>query len=70
MKCLLLAEGGYAPANPPQWIARLRPEVVLLSVAVGDRRSHHQTSRPLRYLTVWTEPRVYDCPGVPEDGFD
>ena len=35
---LLLAEGGYAPANPPQWIDKLRPGVVLLSVAAGDRR--------------------------------
>ena len=23
------AEGGYAPANPPEWIAKLRPEVAL-----------------------------------------
>jgi beta-lactamase superfamily II metal-dependent hydrolase len=35
---LLLAEGGYAPLNPPAWIERLRPQVVLLSVAPGDRR--------------------------------
>jgi beta-lactamase superfamily II metal-dependent hydrolase len=34
---LLLAEGGYAPLNPPAWIANLRPQVVLLSVAPGDR---------------------------------
>jgi competence protein ComEC len=34
---LLLAESGYAPANPPGWINRLHPEVVLLSVAAGDR---------------------------------
>ncbi len=34
---LLLADSGYAPANPPQWIEVLRPEVVLLSVAAGDR---------------------------------
>ena len=36
---LLLSDGGYAPANPPEWIARLRPQVVLLSVAAGDRRN-------------------------------
>jgi len=36
---LLLAEGGYAPLNPPAWIASLRPQVVLLSVAPGDRQS-------------------------------
>jgi len=35
---LLLAEGGYAPLNPPEWIERLRPQVVLLSVSPGDRR--------------------------------
>jgi hypothetical protein len=34
---LLLAESGYAPANPPEWIAKLCPQVVLLSVAAGDR---------------------------------
>jgi competence protein ComEC len=33
---LLLAEGGYAPLNTPEWIARWRPQVVLLSVAAGD----------------------------------
>jgi beta-lactamase superfamily II metal-dependent hydrolase len=35
---LLLAEGGYAPLNPPAWIERLHPQVVLLSVAPGDRQ--------------------------------
>lgn len=34
----LLAEGGYAPLNPPEWIRRLNPQVVLLSVAPGDRQ--------------------------------
>ena len=33
---LLLAEGGYAPLNPAEWIERWRPQVVLLSVAAGD----------------------------------
>jgi beta-lactamase superfamily II metal-dependent hydrolase len=33
---LLLAESGYAPLNTPQWIARWRPQVVLLSVAADD----------------------------------
>ena len=32
---LLLAEQGYAPADPPAWIANLHPQVVLLDVAVG-----------------------------------
>jgi competence protein ComEC len=35
---LLLAEGGYAPLNPPAWIERLHPQVILLSVAPGDRQ--------------------------------
>jgi competence protein ComEC len=34
---LLLAESGYAPLNPPDWIARWNPQVVLLSVAADDR---------------------------------
>jgi len=34
---LLLAECGYAPVNPKEWIGGLAPQVVLLSVATGDR---------------------------------
>lgn len=34
---LLLAEGGYAPLNSAEWIARWRPQVILLSVAAGER---------------------------------
>ena len=37
VSALLLAESGYAPANPAEWIERLRPQVVLLSVAADDR---------------------------------
>ena len=37
MTALLLAESGYAPVNPPEWIEKLRPQVILLSVAAGDR---------------------------------
>jgi beta-lactamase superfamily II metal-dependent hydrolase len=33
---LLLAESGYAPINPREWIYKLNPQVVLLSVAAGD----------------------------------
>lgn len=36
---LLLSGNGYAPSNPPDWIARLQPKVVLLSVAAGDNRN-------------------------------
>ena len=35
---LVLADGGYAPSNPPEWLSRLRPQVVLLSAALQDRR--------------------------------
>jgi beta-lactamase superfamily II metal-dependent hydrolase len=34
---LLLAESGYASLNTPAWIERLQPQIVLLSVAAGDR---------------------------------
>jgi competence protein ComEC len=35
---LSLADGGHALVNPPEWISNLNPQVVLLSVAAGDRR--------------------------------
>jgi competence protein ComEC len=34
---LMLAEGGYAPANPAGWIEALHPGLVLLSVEAGNR---------------------------------
>ena len=34
---LLLADSGYAPSNPPDWIANLNPELVLLSVGAADK---------------------------------
>ena len=34
---LLLADNGYAPLNPPEWINTLNPKLVLLSVAADDR---------------------------------
>lgn len=37
VSALLLADQGYAASNPREWIANLRPQVVLLSVAAGDR---------------------------------
>jgi competence protein ComEC len=33
---LLIADSGYAPINPPQWIANLNPQLIILSVAAGD----------------------------------
>jgi len=34
---LSLADSGYAPSNPPEWIAALNPELVLLSVSAADQ---------------------------------
>jgi len=36
VNALLLAESGYAPANPPEWLTNLAPQVYLLSVASAD----------------------------------
>lgn len=33
---LLLADSGYAPLNPPEWIDNLQPQVILLSVEAGN----------------------------------
>jgi len=33
---LLLADSGYAPVNPPEWIANLNPQVLILSVDAAD----------------------------------
>jgi competence protein ComEC len=33
---LLLADSGYAPSNPPEWIENLNPELIVLNVAAGD----------------------------------
>jgi competence protein ComEC len=33
---LFLADSGYAASNPPEWIATLNPELVLLSVSAAD----------------------------------
>ena len=34
---LLLADSGYAPLNPPEWISNLHPQLAVLSVAADDR---------------------------------
>ncbi len=36
VSAMLLAESGYFPANPPEWIANLNPQLVILSVAADD----------------------------------
>ena len=33
---LSLADSGYAASNPPEWIATLNPELVLLNVSAAD----------------------------------
>ena len=33
---LLIADSGYSPINPPEWITNLNPQLVILSVAAGD----------------------------------
>ena len=33
---LSLADSGYGPSNPPEWIANVNPEVVVLSVSAAD----------------------------------
>jgi competence protein ComEC len=33
---LALADSGYAPSNPPEWVANLNPELIVLNVAAGD----------------------------------
>ncbi|HEX7976556.1 MAG TPA: ComEC/Rec2 family competence protein, partial [Anaerolineales bacterium] len=38
LEALLLAGSGSAALNPPDWIARLQPQVVLLSPVVGGKR--------------------------------
>jgi len=36
VSALLMAEGGYAPLNPLEWVANLQPQAVLLSVSLKD----------------------------------
>jgi beta-lactamase superfamily II metal-dependent hydrolase len=38
LSAVLLADSGYAPSNPPEWLGKLNPQVFLLSVAAGDRQ--------------------------------
>lgn len=37
LSLLLLGDSGYAPINPPEWIANLKPQLIILSVAAGDK---------------------------------
>ncbi len=51
---LMLAQCGTAQLNPPEWIARWRPQVVLLSVAADDRfgRPAPETIQALQGYTL------------------
>ena len=42
---LLVSDSGYAPINPPEWITNLNPQIIVLSVATGDKDGlpHFQT---------------------------
>ena len=33
---LLLAESGYLPSNPPEWLENVNPQMYIISVAAGD----------------------------------
>jgi competence protein ComEC len=33
---LTLADSGYAPSNPPEWINQLHPQLIVLDVKAGD----------------------------------
>ena len=34
---LLIADSGYAPINPPEWVTNMNPQIIVLSVAAGDK---------------------------------
>jgi beta-lactamase superfamily II metal-dependent hydrolase len=34
----LLADHGYVPSNPPEWIQALQPPLIMLGVASDDRK--------------------------------
>lgn len=36
VNALLLTQSGYGPANPPQWLINIQPQMVLISVAAAD----------------------------------
>jgi competence protein ComEC len=40
---LSLADAGYAPSNPPEWITNLNPELVVLSVSAADENGMPDT---------------------------
>jgi competence protein ComEC len=49
---LLLADGGALDLNPPEWIAKLRPQVVLLSAAADDAAPDPEVQEALQGYTL------------------
>jgi competence protein ComEC len=49
---LLLADGGALDLNPPEWIERLRPQVVLLSAAADDAAPDPEVQAALQGYTL------------------
>jgi beta-lactamase superfamily II metal-dependent hydrolase len=41
---LSLADSGYAPSNPPEWITNLNPELIELSVSAADENGMPDTA--------------------------
>ena len=37
VSALSLADSGYAPSNPPEWIVNLNPEAIVLNASAGDQ---------------------------------
>jgi beta-lactamase superfamily II metal-dependent hydrolase len=54
VSALLLADQGYAPSNSPEWIAALHPQLLLLSVAAGDKdgRPDRETLETIQGYTL------------------
>ena len=49
---LLLAEGGAAELNPPEWVDKLRPQVVLLSAAADELAPDPEVLEALQGYTL------------------
>jgi len=55
---LLIADSGYAPVNPPEWIANVNPQLIVLDVAAGDPDGlpHDETLKAIEdYPTLRTD---------------
>jgi beta-lactamase superfamily II metal-dependent hydrolase len=55
---LLIADSGYAPVNPPEWVANVNPQLIVLDVAAGDPDGlpHDETLKAIEdYPTLRTD---------------